>query len=319
MSSKTQTVTIKGRRKNLRAFEVAGTTVIIKGRVIRIAQIHDEYWLKAKSLPNPRHVLAQLRLAEVKPDLYTFTQRVPHVQPNYNYNFEWDNVAALPLTSYEEWFKNQITSAARRAIRASKKRGIVTKSLSFDERLIRGVMSIYNESPIRQGRRFWHYGKDFSAVREENGTYLSRSTFIGAFYGEELIGYLKLVRDEHGAAIMQLLSKIEYYDKRPNNALLSKAVELSSCIGVKWLLYEKFVYGRKAKNSLTDFKRYNGFIRMNVPRYYVPLSTKGLLALRLGLYRNQRERIPFWVTSRLIDLRSKWYGYKFGSNYHSAK
>ena len=39
----------------------------------------------------------------------------------------------------------------------------------------RGISNVYNETPIRQGRKFWHYGKSFDQVKAANATYLDRS------------------------------------------------------------------------------------------------------------------------------------------------
>ena len=36
---------------------------------------------------------------------------------------------------------------------------------TFDDEFITGMTRIFNETPVRQGRRFWHYGKDFDTVR----------------------------------------------------------------------------------------------------------------------------------------------------------
>jgi hypothetical protein len=77
--------------------------------------------------------------------------------------------------------------------------------------------------------------------------------------------------------------------------------------GVEHLLYEKFDYGKKIGDSLTRFKQNNGFLRMDIPRYYVPLTLKGSIALRLGLHKNLKDRIPEWIAARLRDLRTKWY------------
>jgi len=29
------------------------------------------------------------------------------------------------------------------------------------------MTAIFNESPTRQGRKFWHYGKDFATVKKQ--------------------------------------------------------------------------------------------------------------------------------------------------------
>jgi hypothetical protein len=106
---------------------------------------------------------------------------------------------------------------------------------------------------------------------------------------------------------MQILSKINSYNKRPNDALLAEAVKQCCTRGIKYLIYENFVYGRKAESSLTDFKRGHGFTKMDVPQYFVPLTLKGFVALRLGLHKSFKEMVPFWLTSRLLNIRAKCY------------
>jgi hypothetical protein len=216
------------------------------------------------------------------------------------------------LTSYDHWLNKQVSSATRRNIRAAEKRGIVVRATAFDEAYVRGIMAIYNESPIRQGRRFWHYGKDFASVQAENGTYVDRSTFLAAYYRDEMIGYLKIVWDEKTAAIMQVMSQMRHYDRRPNNLLLAEAVRHACDRGVGHLLYEAFVYGKKTDSSLTEYKRGNGFVQMDMPRYYVPLTWKGEVALRLGLHGSLKDRLPAWAISRYVALRSSWYARRTG-------
>jgi len=242
-----------------------------------------------------------------RPDIFTFAQRVPDTEPRFDFHMEWDNVAAIPIESYDRWFRQQISSATRRNIKASEKKGVVVKVSQFDEAYVYDIMSIFNESPFRAGRQYWHYGKDFSAVEAENGTYRDRSAFLGAYLNGEMIGYMKIVWDARSAAIMQILSKLSFLDKRPNNALLSEAVKLCSERGIKHLLYEKFVYGNKGADSLTRFKESNGFVRMDLPRYYIPLTSKGNIALRLGLHRNPKDLLPQWLRHQFLEYRNKWY------------
>ena len=98
---------------------------------------------------------------------------------------------------------------------------MVVREVPFDDAFVRGISAIYNESPIRQGKPFWHYGKDFEAVRRMNGTFMDRSIFIGAFFQDSLIGFVKLVSDEDRgqAGLMQIVSMIQHRDKAPTNAL----------------------------------------------------------------------------------------------------
>ena len=300
-------LSIKGRKKRVLAWEVGQVRVVKMGWFITTAQIFDEYWLEVDKLPNPHEVIRELKDMRDKPDLFTFAQRVPNVDPNFNFHTEWDNIAVLPISTYEYWFQKQISSATRRNVRASEKRGVIIRVAEYNEDYVRGIMSIYNESPYRQGRKFWHYGKEFESVKKENGTYAERSTFLAAFYQNEMIGYLKIVWDKQTAAIMQILSKIAFLDYRPNNALLAEAVRQCCYRGVKYLLYEKIVYNNKTNDSLTRFKQNNGFVRMDVPRYYVPLTNRGSMALHLGLHRGLKERVPDWIAAFLRDFRRRWY------------
>jgi hypothetical protein len=76
-------------------------------------------------------------------------------------------------------------------------------------------------------------------------------------------------------------------------------------------VYSNFAYGKKETSSLSDFKERNGFERIDLPRYYVPLSPVGRLALRLGLHRRLVDRIPEPVVAKLRELRKAWYDRRF--------
>ena len=300
-------VSVRGKSVQVQAIQLYGVDLLLRGRFIKTAQIFDEYWLEREALPSPETVIAALRAREDKPDLFVFTQRVPDIALNYHYRYELDNYAVLPLSTYEHWFQHQIPAATRRAIRASQKRGIQTRVCEYDSEYVQGISAIYNETPMRAGRRFWHFGKDLAIVQRENGTYAARSTYLAAYSCGEMVGYLKVVWDRRTAAIMQILSKISVRDCRPNNALLAEAVRQSCRRGIEYLLYERFDYGEKMGDSLTRFKQNNGFLRMDMPHYYVPLTTKGSLALRLGLHKNLKDRRPEWMAARFRALRTKWY------------
>ncbi len=74
-------------------------------------------------------------------------------------------------------------------------------------------------------------------------------------------------------------------------------------------MYCNYVYN-DPKSSLTEFKRRNGFEQVLVPRYFVPLSLKGRIALSLGIHNGLVKRIPKPIVSYLLRLRSRWYEYR---------
>jgi hypothetical protein len=46
---------------------------------------------------------------------------------------------------------------------------------------------------------------------------------------------------------------------------------------------------------------------MDLPRYYVPLTAKGKMAIALGLYKDPKDMVPEWLRTRLVALRDNWY------------
>jgi hypothetical protein len=196
----------------------------------------------------------------------------------------------------------------RKDVKRAEKRGVVVKVVDFNDDFVRGIMAIYNETPIRQGRPFWHYRKDFNTVKMECATYLQRSEFLGAYCGNELIGFLKIVRVDRLARLMFIISKIAHYDKRPTNALIAKAVELCVQRKCSHLTYGNFAYDGDASTSLVAFKRRNGFEQVDFPRYFVPLTIKGKLCLKLKCHHGIKGMIPKKLLNLARGARTKLYG-----------
>jgi hypothetical protein len=285
--------------------KVCGKDIDINGGLLRIARLTAE---KYEYLDDPKAAVDALRESGARIDLFTFMQKLPHTSPNHDYPMEWDNLAALSVSTFDDWWSKQINGKTRNMVRRAEKKGVVVREVPFDEALVRGISAIYNESPTRQGKAFRHYGKDLDAVRRENGTFLDRSVFIGAFLGEELIGFAKLVSEEHRdqAALMQVVSMIQHRDSAPTNALIAQAVRSCAARGIPYLVYANFAYGSKQGDSLTDFKQHNGFRRIDLPRYYIPLTLAGRAALRFGLHHPLVDHIPEGVLRRLREIRSRW-------------
>jgi hypothetical protein len=144
-------------------------------------------------------------------------------------------------------------------------------------------------------------------------TYLDSSVFIGAFTRDRLVGFIKLTIDDSytQAGIMHIVSLLEQRDKSPTNALVTQAVRSCADRGIPYLVYSQFAYGKKLRSSLSDFKERNGFQRVDLPRYYVPLTRWGSLAFRMGLHHSLLDLVPESVGAKLRDVRSAWYRRKF--------
>jgi hypothetical protein len=186
------------------------------------------------------------------------------------------------------------------------------REVALEEAFLRGVTSIYNECPVRQGKPFWHYGKNLETVRKMMRAFLDRTIFLGAFHRDVLIGFAQMVTNEDSsqAGLMQIVSMIQHRDKAPTNALIAQSVRSCADRRIPYLWYANFSYGKKQMDSLGDFKRHNGFEKVAVPRYYVPLTFAGRVGLRLGLQHGIAERIPESVASRYRKVRGFWYGRK---------
>jgi hypothetical protein len=291
--------------------EICGKEICVEGRILRIAHLHGDTY---RFVDDPAGIVEGIRKCRERVDLFTFAQRLPESEPKFSYPIEWENAAVLHVTTYEQWWTNQIGFKARNKAKQAEKNGVVLREVPFDDGLVAGIREIYNESPIRQRRRFPHYGKDLDTVRREEATFLDSSIFIGAYFEDKLIGFVKLVPDETStqAGLMNILSMVRYKDKVPTNALLAYAVRACATRGIQYLVYSKFDYG-KERDSLRDFKERNGFQRIDLPRYYVPLTVLGRAALRLGLHHGLRQRIPQPFAAKLRELRAAWYERKYRS------
>ena len=139
------------------------------------------------------------------------------------------------------------------------------------------MTAIFNESPVRQGRPFWHYGKDFETVKTQFSRYVYRERMIGAYYEGELVGFIMLANAGRFGITGQIISSLKHRDKSPNNALIAKAVEVCAEQGLGHLIYLFW-----SEDSLAEFKRRCGFEPVRVPRYWVPLTWKGRSRLRRG-------------------------------------
>ena len=298
---------VRGKKIRVPSLCVDDKTVIVLGKWLGMASVFDEEWLVGEAVVDPESFVTELKQHRLKADVFTFSQKLPQIEPKHRYHMEWDNVAAIPTATYSDWWDNRLPQETRKNVRRSVRRGVIVKAMALDDEFIRGIVAIYNETPIRQGQRFAHYGKDFDTIRKEVSPLLDRSEFIGAYFGGDLIGFIKLVYMGEVAGILHIVSMNKHYDKRPTNALIAKAVEICNSKGIKYLVYGKYTYGNKTNSPLSEFKRRNGFQKVLVPRYYVPLSLKGRISIKLKLHRGLLGLLPADVITSLLKLRSQFF------------
>jgi hypothetical protein len=239
------------------------------------------------------------KLGERGIDVFTFIERkwcnAISDPPRFWLKTE-DNIALLRVAPYDVWWKN-IGKKTRNMVRKAEKSGVKTEVVESGEELAEGIWKIYNETPIRQERGFPHYGIPLQAVI--NGIRLSQnSIYIGAYIQEELVGFIQLLHGHDVAIISQILSLQKHWDKAVNNALIAKAIEFCANNKIGWIMY-----GRMGNHpSLDKFKQSNGFTKFSLTRYYVPITKKGRIAVRMGLHREIKDVLPQPIKYPLIPL-----------------
>jgi hypothetical protein len=285
--------------------EINGQTFSISKGPLSFATLEEEWF---DDLKEPEMAIAGLTRCRPRPDIFTFCQRVPEMELKYSYKSVTESLAVLPISTYEHWWNKQVKGTTRNMIRKSQKAGVEVREATFDDEFVRGIVEIFNETPIRQGRRFWHYGKDFATVKREFSTFLFREYLIGAYLDDELIGFVMLANAGQFGVLGQFISKMKHRDKATNNALIAKTVSVCEQRQLHHLVYTDW-----KDSSLVAFKRYSGFEEMKLPRYFVPLTLVGRVALRLGLERFRggvKDGLPDSLRKPLKIARKRWHEFR---------
>ncbi len=290
---------INGKTVRRNYVDVNGQTFVIRKGLVNYAALDDDLF---HDLKDPKAAIAGLARCRPRPDVFTFSQRVPEVDRKYDYQSISESLAVLPISTYEHWWSKQVKGTTRNMVRKSQKAGVEVREAAFDDEFVRGMVGIFNETPVRQGRPFWHYGKSFETVKRDFSTFIFREYLIGAYLGEELIGFVMLANAGRFGILGQFISKMQHRDKATNNALIAKTVEVCVQRELPYLLYTDW-----RDTSLVDFKRYSGFQEMRLPRYWIPLTQKGVFALQLGVHHGWKTLVPASISDSLKKLRKSWY------------
>jgi len=209
-----------------------------------------------------------------------------------------DDIALLKVDSYEEWWQ-RIGRKTRNMIKKAEKSGVKVEIINeVTDSLAKGIWKIYNETPIRQDRYFSHYGISYEEVKSG---LISRvnSDLLCAFWQGQVIGFSVLEYGDKVAAVSQILSLTKHLDKAPNNALIAKMVERSVQRNIHNIIYARM---GKFHETLTQFKKHHGFITYYLPRYYIPLTRRGNVAIKLKLHKPFKDTVPEIIGRPLLPL-----------------
>jgi hypothetical protein len=288
------------------SYVIAGHVVTVSGTLLKVGRLARELY---NEISDPPAFLRALESANTSIDIFTFLNVFPQTEVLLPYKTEWDNFAVIEIDSVEGWLKG-LPRSTRRAIKRAEAAQVEVRCVPLDDGLVRQIMGIFNETPIRQGRPFPHYGKSFDAVKEMLSRELDESTFLCAYWHGELIGFVKLLRTSKFARTGLFLGMQRHRDKGINNLLVAKSVEYCAAQGIRYFVYGQMEYGRLGSRSLAEFKMNNGFRRMPIARYYVPLTLKGRLALKCGLQHGALSLVPTPALRAALTLRARWYARK---------
>ncbi len=314
-ANETMSISVRGEWFQAPVLRVNGQDIVTTGKRIRLAAMNDEEWLESE-VENPEGCIRRLKAAQgaSRADIFRFSQKVPATVPVYKYPVEMSSVAVARITTYANWWQ-KIPSNTRQNIRRSQKRGVVIKVRALEQDVIQGICEVQNETPVRQGKPYPHFGRSFDEVRRNQSSFADRSDFLCAYFEGEFIGFLKLVYRGNVASILQLNTKTAHSDKRPSNALFAQAVAMCEQRGIAWLTYGNFNYCNKGVDSLCQFKMRHGFSEMLVPTYYVPLTPWGRVCVLLKLYRKPQAILPASLRAIARKMRAKWYALSASGNH----
>lgn len=259
-----------------------------------------------------RELLSKLRSDGV--DLFTFIDRdfLRSFKRKYPFHRELENYAIMRINSYDDWWSNRIKKRERQSVKKAEKRGLKVRQAEINEGFLKAVQKVYNETPFREGRRYSGYNQNLQSLKRKFED-IGDSDVLCAYFNSELVGILWITYGDRAAMFRSFVSLLKHRDKCPNNALISEAVRRCSDRGLKFL-----VYGNKYGfiPSLDRFRESQGFCRFPLSRYYVPLTTKGRMAIKLKVHRKLEHSLPLPIERvglRLYNLASRlvppsiWY------------
>lgn len=293
---------IKGNYVQVDSVRMDNKVLVITGKTLKTASILEEIYVDVE---DPEMLIKGLKESGLEPDIFTFAERFPGPEPKFSYYTEWEANSILPVTNYDHWYNNQIRKVTRHAVRTAGKKGVVVRFTEFSDDLVRKIKKIYDETPVRQGKPFWHYQKEFDVLKEDLSRDLDRCDFIGAYYKDQLIGFIKMLYADKVADPVLCISMIGHYDKYPNNALIAQAVKIAEEKKIPYVHYGSWRRATHAK-----FLAANGFEKVLCPRYYCPLTARGKTALNLRLHKGLLGVLPENVTEGLKYARGLLFSFK---------
>ena len=192
-------------------------------------------------------------------------------------------IALLSFNNFDKWFAS-LKKDTRNEIRKGSKRGVETKvieELSVSE--AREIVSLFRESPFREGRYFEGYHHwTLNRVMESFKTNEEFISIVSVYEGR-IVGVARTKFKGPVGVVNNLLSSLDARRKviGISNSLLATQIEMLSDRGVSHLAYGKMgVLG-----GLDHFRVSNGFTSVPVNYNYVLLTRKAKVFAKFKIYQ----------------------------------
>src|SRR5215469_10308876 len=112
-----------------------GREIRVSKGMVRVAHLDADMY---QFLESPDPLIEVLRSSDSRPDLFTFTQTILETKPKYSYPMEWENLAVLPVTTFDDWWE-LVGKKTRNKVRLPEKKGVQIREVPFDDNLVRGI------------------------------------------------------------------------------------------------------------------------------------------------------------------------------------
>ena len=120
-------IRISGKTLYVPSTEICGRTVVVTGKWIKTAQIKDEELVEGVPVEDPESFITKLKESELKAESLRLCKGHLRSHQSTDYRFEWDNWAAVPTTSFKDWWENRLPQESRKNVRRAAKRGVVVR------------------------------------------------------------------------------------------------------------------------------------------------------------------------------------------------
>src|SRR2546428_10297857 len=101
-------IRVSGKTIKVPSARINDRTIVVTGKWLKTAAVQDEEFVEGEAVDNPELFIDALKQSGLRTDIFTFAQHLPDITPKYQYHLEWDSMAAVPITTFQEWLKKRV-------------------------------------------------------------------------------------------------------------------------------------------------------------------------------------------------------------------